>query len=64
MDVSHILTVDQRAAGLTLDEPDDHLLRLIQDGHVVRVYTQRVLFTTLMDEAEFWAERKVQPCQA
>ena len=63
MDVSHVLTPEQRAAGLRLIEPDDHIAVLQQDGHQVAVFSQNVSVSAIHAVADHWARRR-QPCSA
>ena len=49
MDVSHVLTPEQRAAGLRLIEPDDHIAVLQQDGHQVAVFSQNVSVSAMLN---------------
>jgi hypothetical protein len=58
MDASDVLTDEQRSAGLRLLEPDDHLVMLVRDGHLLRVFSQNVPRSVILGEAEFWRERK------
>lgn len=53
-DASHVLTDEQRTAGLRLVEPDDHLVMLVRDGHLLRVFPQSVSKSVILAEAEFW----------
>ena len=58
MDVSHVLTETQRAAGLRLIEPDDHLLQLTLHGCQVEVYSQHVTIEAIKADADWWMEMK------
>jgi hypothetical protein len=57
MDISNILTDQQRAAGLTLEEDTDVAV-LSQDRHVVRPFTRHATADSIQAEADWWAERK------
>ncbi len=57
MDVSQVLTQEQRAAGLRLVEPDDHLVVLVREGQLLGVFSQQVERSVVLAEAEFWREQ-------
>lgn len=40
MDISNVLTKEARDQGLTLNEPDDHILNLLYHGEVVARFSQ------------------------
>jgi hypothetical protein len=63
MDASHILTETQRAAGLRLIEPDDHIAQLVLDGCQVAVFSQNASISAIHAVADHWARRR-QPCSA
>lgn len=40
MDISNVLIKEARDQGLTLNEPDDHILHLLYHGEVVAKFSQ------------------------
>lgn len=56
--VEGVLTADQRAAGLQLVEPDDHLVMLVRSGCILGVFSQSTTAEDLRAEADKWLPRR------
>jgi len=53
MDISNVLTKEARDQGLTLNEPDDHILNLLYHGEVVARFSQTgVTLHNILEEVQ------------
>lgn len=57
MDVSEVLSTECRRAGLTLREPDDHLLILEHSASILGVFPATVPASVIRKSAEQWLKR-------